>query len=106
MTVKISALSREYLLSKITVKVDSDEVDPTDGIVEWSFTDAADSALRPADDAWIEGDWETTGDGNHYARCLIGPSAFELPVGSYFCWIRFTDDPERPVRNAGKIQIT
>lgn len=103
MTLKLSLLTKEFVKTQVTHTIDGEVVDPTTSAIQWAFMD---SSAAPTEPDWVTGDWETTSDG-YYARCLIGPgSANDIGAGTYKCWIRITDTPERPVRMVGTLVIS
>ncbi|MEU8199277.1 hypothetical protein AB0C10_36380 [Microbispora amethystogenes] len=58
----------------------------------------------PAPADWKAAAW--TEDGGQ-AVVLIGPDTpLDLDKGTYMIWVRVTSDPEIPVMESGKLQIT
>jgi hypothetical protein len=80
--------------------------DPTGDTVEFSFPA---EGSRPT--VWSAGSWDGSYS-NGYATA-VGPTVgftdsaatVELAVGTYLVFVRVTDDPEVPVRQAGAIVI-
>ncbi|MFJ6215015.1 hypothetical protein ACIQGZ_17015 [Streptomyces sp. NPDC092296] len=102
----IPVSSREYVLVTVTAMVDGAPYDPTADLVEFAFAPVG--AVDP--DVWRPASWDAgpvPGTSTFTARCLVGPGApTELPRGRYTVWLRVTDSPEVPVRNAGLLAIT
>lgn len=98
---QLSHLSREFVLVPVVVVLEGETVDPTEDPVEFAFP-------APGEDpeTWIGGTWEEGTDG-FLARCLVGPGgSIELDPGRYRVWVRFTDEAEVPVKEAGTLVVT
>lgn len=102
----ISSLSSEYVLVPVTFTVSGSITDPTGDAVSMAFLPPG---TDPAGGDWVAGSWESdttiTGHPVRYARCLVGPSGKVLSKGSYTCWVRISDSPEVPVKQAGLLQV-
>lgn len=94
---RVSRLTLEYVRTTVTASAD-----PTGDVVEFAFV----TTDRPGDTDWETGGWDpdvTTYD----ARILVGPGGtVELDAGTYGCWIRVTDNPERPAIYFGTMIVT
>jgi hypothetical protein len=69
--------------------------------VELAFIPSSTGA-EPIETDWRGAAWEGAAGPTRVARLLIGPTATVL-TGSFMVWYRFTDSPERPARQAGRI---
>lgn len=101
----IPAGSLEYVQVAVTANVNNAAYNPTSDQVEFAFPATSDTPTT-----WYSGAWETTpapATGAWTAQCLIGPGGTAtLTAGTYAVWLRITDNPERPVRQVGLLQIT
>ena len=99
----ISSASLEYVRIPVQVVIAGIVYNPTLDTVQFAFT----STMRePVPTDWVAGTWETTGQGTFFAMCLIGPGGVtQLNTGTYFVWVKVTDSPEVPVKQAGSITI-
>ncbi|WP_157875966.1 hypothetical protein [Peterkaempfera griseoplana] len=101
----IPAASREYVLVSVTATVEAAPYDPTGDLVEFSFPGPGADPVT-----WVPGSWDThpvPGTSTFTARCLVGPGGdVTLAQGRYAVWVRITDNPEVPVRQAGLLAIT
>jgi hypothetical protein len=89
---RISSLSKEYLLVTVTA-----DVNVLDDVVAWSFTAPA---VDPS--VWTAGDWDADGK----ARILLGPGgSLTLAKGMWEVWLKVTDSPEIPVRRVGQLIV-
>jgi hypothetical protein len=67
------------------------------------------TGAKPDVGAWKTAEWETDPSSDpdtYYARLLIGPTSgnFILTLGEiYDVYVRVTDNPEIPIRNAGAV---
>jgi hypothetical protein len=91
MQLRISSLSKEYLLIAVIA-----DVVVTDDPVAWAFTDPD---VDPT--SWTSGDWEGT-----QARILVGPGgSVTLTKGTHDVWLKVTDSPEVPIRRVAQISV-
>jgi hypothetical protein len=101
--VNLLATSTENVHVPVTTTVNGAPSDPTVDTVQMAFMVTGD----PADSDWHPATWETVGN-THNAICLIGPAAGGIPLapGTYTVYIKVTDNPEIPVKQAGYLTIT
>ena len=100
----MSALSLEYVKVQVTALENGTAIDPTTDIVSMAFPV---TNVVPVSGDWKSASWETTPTGAYYARCLVGPGGtVTLAAGRYDIWIRVSDSPEVPVKQAGQLLIT
>jgi hypothetical protein len=99
---RVSASSKEYLKVAVNAVKNGAVYDPTGDTVEFAFT-SGDELGSPT---WYAASWESMG-GQHYARCLIGPGGgvVALAIGFWWVWVRVTDSPEIPIKQAGVIEV-
>jgi hypothetical protein len=97
----LSALSKEWV--KVPVQVTESGVgrDPTGDTVQMAFVA---HGVNPGSSDWKAAAWETA-DGIYLARCLVGPAAVVLAVGTYAVWVKVTDNPEVPVLRVGSLTV-
>jgi len=103
MTVEYVHDSIEYVRVLMTVEKDGAVFNPTSDVVKMTFT-AVDSLVGT--ETWYDSSWETAGI-KYFARCLIGPTPgkVELTHGTWFVWVKVTDNPETPIKRAGVIDV-
>jgi hypothetical protein len=94
----LPAASTEYV--KVTITSD---VTLGAQPVEFAFLATGDP---DADTTWHTASWAGDAGTTRAARLLAGPGAVELAAGWWTLWVRVTDDPEIPVREAGPLKIT
>mgnify|MGYP001558342981 CR=1 FL=1 len=103
--VVVSRLSTEFVIVPVNAVFDGQTFNPTQDLVQFAFT--AGYGVIPS--AWINGSWDVNPvQGIWYnAKCLIGPGSNATPLapGTYTVWVRITDNPETPVRQAGTLII-
>lgn len=107
MTVRQSVSSREYVRVSVAATEAGTTVDPTADVVSMAFVVAN---AAPLSGDFQSATWETDtsrGTPTYYARCLVGPGGVvTLTIGLYDVWVKFTDNPEVPVRRApGRLVI-
>lgn len=101
-SLRISALTLEYLRYPITARRDGADIDPTGDAVAFAVVAAR---TEPVSGDWKVGEWEIDGD-TTYARVLVGPGGtITLTPERYDVWLRITDDPEIPVRKIGSLRV-
>lgn len=80
-------------------------VDPTADVVYMAFIPTDQVEPEPAD--WNAAAWDTSGAGlleQFYVRCLVGPGGtVELDPGQYQVFVKITDSPEVPVKQAATL---
>jgi len=98
----ISALSKEYIRVKVDAEKSGVTYDPTGDVVTFAFT----TVNSPVGATWLAGTWETV-NGEHFARCMVGPAGTVTLVAgnTYIVWVKITDSPEVPIKNAGILQV-
>jgi hypothetical protein len=99
---RMSSLATDFVRIPIAGDEEGQAADPTLGsALELAFIAPG---ADPGDDDWHAGEWETdttTEPPSYYARLLIGPDAdLTLEPGTYDGWVRWTDNPEKPVLHA------
>lgn len=101
----LSMLSLEYVRVRVSATVAGSPVNPTGDPVQMAFITPG-AVPGPGD--WNTAGWDTAPTGGVYtAQCLIGPGGtITLPAGVYAVWVKITDNPEIPVRQAGAIRLT
>jgi hypothetical protein len=104
--VAINSLSKEYVRVQIEALASGLFVNPTPDTVEMAFPVAS---TDPVGGDWKAASWETDATSNptrYFARCLVGPGGtVALTDGLYDVWVRVTDSPEIPVKNAGQLEV-
>jgi hypothetical protein len=101
MIATISAASTEYVKVAVFATKNGQVVNPTSDTVQMAFTNAP-----PQTGDWKAASWETAAP-SYFARCLVGPSGvIQLAPGTYDVWVKVTDIPEIPVKNAGRLDVT
>lgn len=98
----VSVLSTEYVKVPIRATVNGAPYDPTADVVDFAIVI---HNATPGVGDWNTGGWETTTQGEHLARVLIGPAALALPTGFYDVYVKVVDNPETPVLLAGVLRI-
>lgn len=99
-----STLTREYVPVTVSASAAGAPVNPTSDQVQMAFVAPG---TNPGVGDWQAAIWDTaTANGVYTALCLIGPGGtITLPAGVYSVWVKITDSPEIPVRQAFQIQI-
>lgn len=104
----ISAASLAYVPAKVTAISRGEPYDPTNDLVEFSFTTPGVSLVGAQ---WYAGLWDGTDplpgtDADYVAVCMVGPSGTAtLAPGQYQVSVRITDSPEIPVLPAFLLKI-
>lgn len=99
----LSALSTDYIHTKVSAQSQGEAVDPTGDEVFVAFMPQGED---PSDADWNDASWESVG-ANYWAKCLVGPAGgVVLEKGSYIMWVKVVDSPEVPVLPAGQLVIT
>lgn len=101
----LSALTLEYIRVQVSATANGSPVNPTGDIVQLAFVAPGTS---PGVSDWKTASWDTVApNGVYTAQCLVGPAGtVQLAAGVYAVWVKVTDSPEIPVRQAGSVQIT
>jgi hypothetical protein len=103
--VRLSALSTEGVLCRVSAKENGVASNPTTGTVHFAFIPESLNNATPAASAWVAGSWETGTDG-YWAKCLVGPDgAATLAVGGYDVWAKVTKSPETVISRIGVLTI-
>lgn len=104
----MNRLSTEYVLVPVTATKGGVSYNPTGDTVVFAFMPQA--TQEPGNSDWVSGSWQTDPSSLLYpylAQCLVGPAGtITLGLGSYYIYVKITDNPEIPVRVAGQLQIT
>lgn len=97
MTIKVSALTEEFIRVPVSATEDGEAIDPTTGDVAFAFVEAGD----PEAGDWQAGTWEEASGSQYFARFLTGT----LAEGRYWVWLRVTKGPETVVRRCGVLVV-
>jgi hypothetical protein len=103
----LSSLSTDYIT--VTVKATGNTgqpLNPTGDAVAFAFKA---ENVNPGSGDWNTGSWDTyLPVGSAYiAKILVGPAASVNPgVGTWVVWVKITDNPEIPVRQAMLLTIS
>jgi hypothetical protein len=101
----ISRLSVEFVIVPVNAVFDGVTYNPVQDTVQFAFT--VGYGILPT--VWYTGSWDVNAvQGIWYnAKILVGPSpsAVQLSPGTYTVWVKITDNPEVPVRQAGSLII-
>ena len=107
-TIGMSRLSTQYVLVPVSATKAGVSYNPTGDAVAFSFMPTATQV--PGNSDWVVGSWQTDTSSLLYpylAQCLVGPAGtITLGLGSFYIYVRVTDNPEIPVLVAGLLQIT
>jgi hypothetical protein len=99
----LSALSTDYIHTKVSAQSHGVDIDPTGDEVFIAFMPPG---TDPTDADWHDAEWEAFG-ANYWAKCLVGPAGgVALSKGAYVMWVKVVDSPEVPVIPAGSLVIT
>lgn len=99
----LSSASTEYVRVAVSARENGAVVDPTGNLVRMAFLARRED--QPVEDDWVNAAWEVDG-AKFYARTLVGDGATELDPGSWWVWVQVVDNPEVPVKQAGRLHIT
>lgn len=101
---RIDSTSLETLRCPVFADAGGGIYNPTSDPVAMAFTTGP--GTKPASGDWKSGGWDTTAIGTYVATCLIGTGgAATLAPGSYYVWVRITDNPEIIVREVGELVV-
>ncbi len=107
-SVTISHLSTEYVLVPVTASKNGSPYNPGADPVQFAFMPTPTQVPITAD--WVSGSWQTEATNILYpyaARVLVGPAgASTLGIGTYQIYVKISDSPEVPVKQAGQLVIT
>lgn len=105
-TITQSALSTQYMQVLIAAISPSGAYNPTADTVSFGFTPDGPPFTGPS--SWQPGSWSTWPGPQFWAQILIGPGTggYALAAGSWLGWVKVTDNPEVPVLQPFRIQIT
>jgi len=107
-TIGMSRLSTQYVFIPVQATKSGVAYNPTGDPVVFAFMPQATQVPQVSD--WVAGSWDTNTTSVLYpysAKCLVGPSGTTNPgIGTYYMYIRVTDNPEIPVLLGGILQIT
>ena len=107
-TIGMSQLSTQYVLVPVSATKAGVSYNPTGDPVQFAF--AATATYVPQSGDWVSGSWQTDTSSLLYpylAQCLVGPSGtITLGLGTYYMYLKISDNPEIPVLIAGQLQIT
>jgi hypothetical protein len=101
---RIDSTSLETLWCSVFADAGGQPYNPTADAVAMAFMTAPNT--KPASGDWKTGGWDTSAIGTYTATCLVGPGgAATLVPGSYFVWVRITDNPEIVIREVGELTV-
>ena len=107
-TIGMSQLSTQYVLVPVSATKAGVSYNPTGDAVQFAFAPTATYVPQVSD--WVSGSWQTDTSSVLYpylAQCLVGPAGtITLGLGTYYMYLKVTDNPEIPVLIAGQLQIT
>jgi hypothetical protein len=107
-TIGMSQLSTQYVLVPVSATKAGVSYNPTGDAVQFAFMPTATQVPGISD--WVSGLWQTDASSLLYpylAQCLVGPAGtITLGLGTYYMYLKVTDNPEIPVLIAGQLQIT
>lgn len=83
---------------------------PTSDTVQFAYLANPPTAASPQPSDYVTATWETitnpTGATTYNANCLIGPGGTkQLAVGTWYRWVKITDNPEIPAIPAGTLTV-
>lgn len=102
---EFTTASLEYVPVQVTATKSGAVYDPTSDTVQMAFV-AGTVTTTPASLTFYTASWDTA-NGAYYALCLVGPSpgVVALTAGIWTVYVKVTDSPEVPVKNAGQIRM-
>jgi hypothetical protein len=105
--ISLSSLSTDYIPVPVRATGNTGKpINPTGDPVAFAFKAVG---VNPGSGDWNSGSWDTyQPPGSKYvAKILIGPGSSVNPgVGTWIVWVKVTDSPEIPVRQAAELTIT
>jgi hypothetical protein len=106
-TIGMSRLSTQYVFIPVQATKSGTPYNPTGDSVQFAFM--AQATQVPGLTDWVAASWDTNTTSVLYpysAKCLVGPSGtVTLGLGSYYMYLKITDNPEIPVLLGGILQI-
>ena len=108
-TIGMSQLATQYVFIPVQATRSGVAYNPTGDAVQMAFMPQATQSPQVSD--WVAASWDTNQTGVIYpysAKCLVGPSGgvISLGLGTYYMYLKITDNPEIPVLLGGILQIT
>lgn len=101
---RIDSTSLEHLRFPVFADTAGAPYNPTADTVAVAFMTAPNT--KPATGDWKTGGWDTTAIGTYVATVLVGTGgAVALTPGTYYVWVRITDNPEIIVREVGELTV-
>lgn len=108
-TIGMSQLSTQYVFIPVQATRSGVAYNPTGDSVQMAFMPQATQSPQVSD--WVAASWDTNQSSviNPYSvKCLVGPTGgvISLSLGTYYMYVKITDNPEIPVLLGGILQIT
>jgi hypothetical protein len=104
----MSHLSLQYYFVPVSVTKLGVAYNPTGDAVQFAFMPTATQVPQVSD--WVAGAWDTNTSSvlfPYSAKCLVGPSGtVTLGIGTYYAYLKITDNPEVPVSVVGQLQVS
>lgn len=104
----MSHLSTQYYIVPVSATTSGTSYNPTADTVQFAFMPQATQV--PGNSDWVSGSWDTVPTSLLYpyaAKCLVGPSGITNPgIGTFYAYLKITDNPELPVLLAGILQVS
>ena len=105
----MSRLSTQYVFIPVQATKSGVAYNPTSDSVQFAFMPQATQV--PGNTDWVAGSWDTDTSSilfPYSAKCLVGPSGGVINpgLGTYYMYLKITDNPEIPVLLGGILQIT
>jgi hypothetical protein len=107
-TISMSRLSTQYVFIPVQATKSGAAYNPTSDSVQFAFMPQATQVPGLSD--WVAASWDTNTSSvlfPYSAKCLVGPSGVINPgLGTYYMYLKITDNPEIPVLLGGILEIT
>ena len=107
-SIGMSHLSLQYYFVPVSVTKLGVAYNPTGDPVSFAFMPTATQVPQVSD--WVAGAWDVNQTSvlfPYSAKCLVGPSGtITLGIGTYYAYLKITDNPEIPVEVVGQLQIS
>jgi hypothetical protein len=102
-----SAVSTQFVQVQVIASQDGPAYNPTADTVQMAFMQVQYVPLDPGPDDWQPAEWVTEG-ATYWAAILVGPAdgGYALAPGSYYVWVKVTDDPSVPALQGPVLNIT